>query len=276
MTELYVLWQALILGILQGLTEFLPVSSSAHLILLPWMLRWNNPLIDSLLFDVALHAGTLVAILWYFRADWVNLLKGFFRILIHRKIDQPPDRLVLYIILASVPAALVGLLLEKWVEASFRNPALIVIPLILVSLLMILVERRARQVHTLPHISLKDSFLIGIAQALALLPGVSRSGITITTGLFLGYQREAATRFSFLLSTPAIGGAVLLQSRHLLQSGIGPEWPVFAIGLFSSTLVGYVAIAFLMRYLRDHTLNIFAGYRLILSALVISIILGRG
>jgi undecaprenyl-diphosphatase len=141
---------------------------------------------------------------------------------------------------------------------------------------MILVERHARQGHALPDISLKDSFLIGIAQALALLPGVSRSGITITTGLFLGYQREAATRFSFLLSTPAIGGAALLQSRHLLQSGIGSEWPVFAIGLFSSSLVGYLAIAFLMRYLRNHTLNIFAGYRLILSALVILIILGRG
>ena len=276
MIELHVLWQALILGILQGLTEFLPVSSSAHLILFPWMLQWNHPLIDSLIFDVALHAGTLIAILWYFWVDWLNLIKGFFRILIHRRIHDSPDRLILYILLASFPAGIAGLFLEKLIEGSFRNPALIVVPLIIVSFIMILAEKKAERVRTLPQISLKDSFLIGTAQALALFPGVSRSGITITTGLFLGYNREAATRFSFLLSTPAIGGAALLQSRHLLQSGIGAEWPVFAIGLFSSTLVGYVAIAFLMRYLRNHTLNIFAGYRLILSAIVISIILGRG
>ena len=267
--------QALLLGILQGLTEFLPISSSAHLILIPWFFHWDNPLLDSLTFDVALHAGTLLAILWYFWRDWISLLRGFFRILASQKITHFHERLIGYIILATVPAGVAGLFLEKTVETTFRNPALISLPLVGVSFLMILAERRAGSLQTLEDLNLKDAMMIGVAQALALLPGVSRSGITITIGLFLGYRREAATRFSFLLSTPAIAGATLLHFRHLplLQ---GTEWFLFAVGIFSSAVVGYLAIAFLMRYLREHTLNLFAGYRLALAAAVIFWIFWKG
>ncbi len=268
-------FQALFLGILQGLTEFLPISSSAHLILLPWFFRWNNPLVDSLTFDVALHAGTLLAILWYFWRDWVQLLQGLLRILVRRKVEDFPERLLVYIILSTIPAAVTGFLLEKMIEESFRNPALIVLPLTLVSFLMIYAERRPHPSQPLEKLTLKDSLIIGFAQALALLPGVSRSGITITTGLLRGYRREAATRFSFLLSTPAIAGAALLHLGHLPKE-LASDWPIFAVGFASSGIIGYVAIAFLMRYLRQHTLNAFAGYRLALAAAVILRIFGKG
>jgi undecaprenyl-diphosphatase len=267
--------QALFLGILQGLTEFLPISSSAHLILFPWFFSWNNPLVDSLTFDVALHAGTLLAILWYFWRDWVDLIQGFFRILTRRRVENFKERLILYIVLATIPAAVLGFLLEKTIEGSFRNPGLIVFPLIVVSLLMIYAEGRPHPSNPLEKLTLKDSLLIGFAQALALLPGVSRSGITITTGLLRGYRREGATRFSFLLSTPVIAGAALLHFRHLPKE-MASEWQIFAIGLVSSALVGYLAIAFLMRYLREHTLNVFAGYRLVLAAGVIFWIFWKG
>lgn len=261
--------QALILGIVQGLTEFLPISSSAHLILFPWFFGWRNTLIDTLTFDVALHAGTLLAILLYFFADWVKLSKGFLRILATRRVEGFQERLILYIILATVPAALVGLLLQKVVEENFRNPLLISLPLIVVSLVMIFAERRSHPSHPLERITLKDSFTIGLAQAIALLPGVSRSGITITTGLLQGYDREAATRFSFLLSTPAIAGAAILHLRHLFSGDILQDGAVFAIGFLSSAISGYLAIAFLMQYLRKHTLNVFAGYRLGLAVFII-------
>jgi undecaprenyl-diphosphatase len=261
-------FQAFLLGILQGLTEFLPISSSAHLILFPWFFQWDNPLLDSLSFDVALHAGTLLAILWYFWRDWLELIGGFFRILIKREARDFQERLILYIILATIPAGIAGFLLEKTVENTFRNPALIALPLILVSFLMAYAERRNRLSHDLEAIRLKDAMVIGLAQAIALLPGVSRSGITITTGLLQGYRREAATRFSFLLSTPAIAGATLLQTRHLLSAAQN-DWFLIAVGFISSAAVGYLAIAFLMRYLRVHTLNLFVGYRLILAAGII-------
>ncbi|OGP60725.1 MAG: undecaprenyl-diphosphatase UppP [Deltaproteobacteria bacterium RBG_19FT_COMBO_52_11] len=268
-------FQALLLGTLQGLTEFLPISSSAHLILIPWFFHWNNPLVDSLTFDVALHAGTLLAILWYFRKDWVEMIAGFFRVLVRRRMEKFQEKLVIYIILSTIPAAIAGVLLEKTIESTFRNPGLIVFPLIIVSLLMIFAENYSRRIHPLPKLTLKDSLIIGFAQALALLPGVSRSGITITAGLLRGYEREAATRFSFLLSTPAIAGATVLHLGHLPRV-VAAEWEIFAIGFASSGIIGYLAIAFLMRYLRQHTLNVFAGYRLILAAVVIFWIFWKG
>lgn len=262
-------FQALILGVVQGLTEFLPISSSAHLILFPWFFGWTNTLVDTLSFDVALHAGTLVAILWYFRKDWFGLIKGFFRILSKRNVKEVEERLILYIILATIPAALAGLFLEKVVEETFRNPLLISLPLIVVSFLMIYAESRSRSSLPLAKMTLSSAFLIGMAQAAALLPGVSRSGITITTGLLRGYEREAATRFSFLLSTPAIAGAAILHLRHLFSAPSLQDGYIFAIGFFSSAVSGYLAIAFLMQYLRRHTLNAFAAYRLVLAAVII-------
>jgi undecaprenyl-diphosphatase len=267
--------QALFLGILQGLTEFLPISSSAHLILVPWFSGWQNSPVDSLTFDVALHAGTLVAVLWYFRRDWIDLTLGFFRILKRGRVDDFQERLIVSILLATIPAGIAGFLLQKTVESSFRNPALIVLPLVLVSFLMILAEYRKRSSRPLEKMNLKDAMVIGVAQAIALLPGVSRSGITITAGLLQGYRREAATRFSFLLSTPAIAGASLLHLRHIFSGG-KIEWQLLALGFASSAVVGYLAIAFLLRYLRLHTLNVFAGYRLLLAAVIIFSILWKG
>jgi undecaprenyl-diphosphatase len=224
---------------------------------------------------VALHAGTLLAVLWYFWRDWLGLIGGFFRILAKRSARDFQERFILYIILATIPAGIVGILLEKTIESTFRNPVLITLPLIFVSFLMVYAERKARLSHPLEGVTLKDAMVIGIAQAVALLPGVSRSGITITAGLLQGYRREAATRFSFLLSTPAIGGATLLQVRHLLSAG-QENWFLIAIGFVSSAVVGYLAIAFLMRYLRVHTLNLFVGYRLILAAVVIFWVFWKG
>jgi undecaprenyl-diphosphatase len=267
--------QALFLGILQGLTEFLPISSSAHLILVPWFFGWQNSSVDSLTFDVALHAGTLVAILWYFWREWMDLIRGFFRILTKGRVDDFQGKLIIYILLATIPAGIVGVLLEKTVEKSFRNPVLIILPLVGVSFLMIFAEYRNRSQQPLEKLNLKDAMIVGIAQAIALLPGVSRSGITITTGLLRGYEREAATRFSFLLSTPAIAGAAILQLRHLL-SVERTDWLLFALGFVSSALVGYLAIAFLLRYLRLHTLNVFAVYRFALAAVIIFLIFWKG
>ena len=268
-------FQALLLGILQGLTEFLPISSSAHLILFPWFFQWNDPLLESLSFDVALHAGTLLAVLWYFWQDWLALIGGFFRILGKRSARDFSERLIFYIILATIPAGIVGFLLEKTIETTFRSPALIAFPLVLVSFLMVYAERKAHFSHPLDRMTLKDAMVIGFAQAVALLPGVSRSGITITAGLLQGYRREAAMRFSFLLSTPAIGGATLLQARHLLLAG-RDDWFLIAVGFLSSAVVGYLAIAFLMRYLRAHTLDLFVGYRLILAATIIFWVFWKG
>ena len=270
-------FQAFLLGIVQGVTEFLPVSSSAHLILIPWLFQWNNPLIDSLTFDVALHAATLLAILGYFWKDWVSLIRGFFRIIVRQKVENPEERLIFYIILATIPAVIAGFSLQEMIEESFRSAALIVWPLIAVSFLMIYAERRTNPAYPLNKLKLGDALFVGFAQALALLPGVSRSGITITAGILRGYERGGVTRFSFLLSTPAIAGATILQLRPLFSTGIvSSEWAVFAVGFCSAGLSGYLAIAFLMRYLKRHTLNVFAGYRLFLAAAIIFWIYFRG
>jgi len=268
-------FQALILGIVQGLTEFLPISSSAHLILFPWIFGWSDTLVDTLSFDVALHAGTLLAILWYFRRDWIALTGGFLRILVRRRVKESEEHLVSYIILATIPAALAGLLLEKTVAETFRSPLLISLPLVAVSLLMIYAEKRPHPSRPLSEINLPDALMIGLAQAIALLPGVSRSGITITTGLLRGVEREAATRFSFLLSTPAIAGAAILHLRHFFAGAGFQDGYIFAVGFFSSAVSGYLAIAFLMRYLRKHTLNAFAGYRLLLAGFILFWIFGK-
>jgi undecaprenyl-diphosphatase len=268
-------FQALILGIVQGLTEFLPISSSAHLILFPWFFGWTNTRVDTLSFDIALHAGTLVAILWYFRKDWLGLIGGFSRILAKRKAEASEERLIIYIILSTIPAALAGFFAERLVADTFRNPLLISLPLVLVSLLMIYAEKCRSSSLPLTQMTLKDSLTIGVAQALALLPGVSRSGITITAGLLRGYEREAATRFSFLLSTPAIAGAAVLHLRHLFSGPGLQDGYIFAVGFFGSAVSGYLAIAFLMQYLRKHTLNAFAGYRLVLAAFIIFWVLAK-
>ena len=258
------------------MTEFFPVSSTAHLILLPWFFRWDNPFLDSLTFDVSLHVGTLSALVWYFKEDWVGLLRGLFRTLVRQKAATVEERLVWFILLSTIPAAIAGYLLQKTVEKTFRHPLLICASLAAVSGVMLYAERLSQQSKALDRLTLKDSLVIGIAQALALLPGVSRSGITISAGLFRNYRREAATRFSFLLSTPVIAGAAGLHLGHLSTRGMTADWPLFIVGFLSAAVAGYLAIRFLVVYLQRHSLDPFAYYRLVLAVLSLTLYFLRG
>lgn len=261
--------QAFFLGALQGLTEFLPISSSAHLVLLPWFFNWHNPLIDSLTFSVAVHGGTLLAILIYFYQDWLKMSSGLWEIMRHGRVANFQNKLIIYIILASIPAALAGFFLEEIAEVTFRDPLLITFPLTAVSFLMIYAERKERQRISLEEMRLTHALIIGLAQSVALLPGVSRSGITITTALLLGFRREASARFSFLLSAPIIAGATIFHLRHLFSGERIIDISILILGAASSFLIGFLAIAFLMRFLKEHSLYLFAYYRLILAALTL-------
>jgi undecaprenyl-diphosphatase len=248
------MFEALILGVVQGLTEFLPVSSTAHLILFPWFLNWGGVL-DSLTFDIALHAGTLCALLFCFWRNWLDILL--------RK-----QRLLLLILLASVPAGIVGILFEKIVERTLRSPLVIAASLVAIGLFM-LASERAYKHRKAEEIGLLDAVVIGLSQAVALIPGVSRSGVTISSGIFMGLRREEAARFSFLLSTPVIGGAVLLHLKKILSGGGGHDIGLFAVGFLASAITGLAAIKFLMAFLEKHRINIFAYYRFGLAAVII-------
>lgn len=260
--------KALILGIVQGLTEFLPVSSTAHLILFPWAFGWDDPILNSLTFDVALHLGTLVAVLVYFRRDWARLVLAFFSSVGNRRISTPDERMVWLIIMATVPAAVLGAALEDYVESALRGPLVIVVTLALVSVLMVMAERSAAMAEGkgMTEMSAKHALIIGFAQASALIPGVSRSGATITAGLWSGYARDDAARFSFLLSTPVIAGACVLKLGHFINGMPEGQAAEFAVGAAAAAVSGYAAIAFLISFLRRRPLYVFAGYRAALAA----------
>ncbi len=272
-------WQAIVLGVVQGVAELLPISSSAHLVLVPWFLGWDDP---GLSFDVALHIGTLVAVLIYF---W-NDLWGMFTALVRgaargRLLAEPQARLGLLVLLASIPGAVVGAVLNSKIDAYFHatnanRSALVIIAfaLILLGILLAVGERAARHIRTLDDVTFRDAILIGAAQAFALIPGVSRSGSTITTGLFLGFRRETAARFSFLLSVPITAGAALKQMYELFKAG-GPaadERVAFVIGILTAGIVGYACIAWLLRYLQRATTLIFTVYRVLLGLLVLAVL----
>jgi undecaprenyl-diphosphatase len=248
--------ESIILGIVQGLTEFLPVSSTAHLILFPWFFDWGG-IIDSLSFDIALHAGTLFALIIYFRKDWVDLI-------LRKK------RLLFLIIIATLPAAAAGVLLGDIVEESLRSPYIICISLVTIGVFMFASERMYKH-RKIEDLTLSDAVLIGISQAIALIPGVSRSGITISSGLFRGLERQAAARFSFLLSTPVIAGATFLHGIKMFNGNAEYDIPIFTVGFVASAITGFAAIRFLLNFFRNHTVNIFVYYRI---ALAIVIILG--
>jgi undecaprenyl-diphosphatase len=260
------IFEAIILGIVQGLTEFLPISSSGHLILAEWATGWEGELMNNLTFDVALHVGTLAAVLWYFWRDWVMIGKAVLKVLRGRALEYEA-RLVLYICLATVPAVIAGLTLEHTVETLFRNPLLVAAALAFGSLLMWLADRYSSRERNLVTMTLGHALFVGVAQALALVPGISRSGITISAALAAGYRREDAARFSFLLSTPVIAGAALLKVRHISFQGHA-AWGCI-LGTLGSAVVGYLAIRFLIRYLERHSMNIFVWYRLALAGAVV-------
>ena|SRR5437773_8038397 len=251
---------AVILGLVQGLTEFLPVSSTAHLILVSDALRLD-PATFGLSFDVALHLGTALAVLLYFARTWLGLLGD----LVARRWRMP-----LLVIVGTLPAAVAGLLLQSLVERTLRDPIWIVVGLVIGSVIFVVAERVARQQRTMGELSLADAVLMGAAQAVALLPGISRSGITISAGLFRDLRRDEATRFSFLLATPVILGAgakTLLDARKAAELFAAPD--VLAAGFVVSFVSGLATVAFLVRFLRTHSLNWFVAYRLVLAAAVL-------
>ncbi len=270
------LWEAVILGILQGLGEFLPISSSAHLLIAPWLFGWHEGTPqEKLVFDVALHLGTTVAVVSYFRHDLWRLFRALFRPANPHPQDQ---RMAWMILLACIPGAAAGALFEDAIETSVRTRiALIAVLLIAMGIILYLADRFSRRERPLNSLRTVEGFLIGCAQALALIPGVSRSGATITAGLMLGLTREAAARFSFLLSAPITIGATLWTFRHLVKSPpAGEALLVMATGIVTSGAVGYLSIAFLLRYLRTHSVNLFMWYRLALGLLVLAIWWARG
>ena len=255
--------QAAILGLVQGLGEFLPISSSAHLVIVPWLFNWEDP---GLTFDIALHIGTLIAVVIYFWKDWLQLIKKGVT-----DVRSREGRLFWYLVLATIPGAMIGLLLEKKAETIFRNPVLIAIMLIVLGIVLYWVDRKSAKNIETENISLKTSFLIGLSQALAIIPGVSRSGITMTTGLFLGLTREGAARFSFLLSAPIIFGAAIVKVPHIIANP-AVITTNFIMGMVVSCVTGIASIGFLLRYVQTKTFLPFAWYRFILGALILTIV----
>jgi undecaprenyl-diphosphatase len=267
------LYQAIVLAILQGLTEFLPVSSTAHLALFPWFLHWEDP---GLTFDVALHAGTLVAVLIYFRKLWLDMLKAAAGLGDKSDPDVRRNRqLFWYLAVGTLPAAAIGWFFEIAAETGLRQPTVIGAALIIVGLLMWAGEKVKNRSLTLDRVRFRDSILIGLAQAVAIIPGVSRSGITMTVGLFRGMTRETVARFSFLLSAPVIAGAALRKGMEILEGGLPADMIVpLAIGSALAGLVGYLVIAVLLRFLEHGTFKIFIVYRIALGVIVL--LLGWG
>jgi len=256
-------FQAFVLGTVQGLTEFLPVSSSAHLVLVPWLLKWDDP---GLAFDVALHLGTLVALLFYYWRYWVEMVAS----LVNG--DRPKQRLLLRLVIASVPGAIMGLLFEKQAETVFRSPFLIASALAVLGLALWLFDRFEPQQRSMEEISYVDALLIGLSQAFAVIPGVSRSGSTITMGRIVQLKREDAANFSFLMATPIIAGAGLVEGRHLLANGFGSDvW----IGFAAAAVFGLVAIATLLRFVRTRSYEAFVWYRIIFALFVMGVFFNR-
>lgn len=257
--------QAIILGIVQGMGEFLPISSTAHLILVPWFLGWKDP---GLAFDVALHLGTLIAVVSFFWQDWIDIFKLTFQkksIIFEKGKEDYPKNLLWFLIIACVPGALFGFLFESRAETIFRNPFLIAGMLVFGGYILYWADKYALKKKNITEVSLKDSILIGLSQAIALLPGISRSGATITAGLFVGLTRESAARFSFLLSTPIIVGAALVKVPHLFEEGI-TEPLIF--GIVASAVSGYYAIKYLLKFVQKDSYVVFFWYRLTLAIFI--------
>lgn len=267
------LYQAIVLAVVQGVTEFLPISSTAHLVLVPWVMGWRDP---GLTFDVALHAGTLVAVVVYFARTWAKLLLlGFgVRAGAPDDLDQNP-RLFWFLVIATIPAALAGVAFETYAESTLRSPYIIAAMMIAIGLLMWWSEIKGRFEKNLAKVSLGDAAAIGASQALAVVPGVSRSGITIAAALFRDVNREAAARFSFLLATPVIAGAALKAGWNIVKAGgLAPEMrAAFGVGALVSAITGYAAIAFFIRYLQTRTLKFFVWYRIICGIIIIALAL---
>jgi undecaprenyl-diphosphatase len=269
---------AAILGIVQGLTEFLPISSSAHLILVPKLLGWNDPFLDSAAFDVMLHLGTLLALVVYFWRDLVRLLAAWLRSIGRRGVGDDPDaRLAWLLLISVVPAAVLGAALEDFFDRTFRDALAWVGVFILVgATLLWLAERWGARDRDLNQLTAVDAAIIGVGQALALFPGMSRSGTTIAAGLFLGLERAAAARFSFLMAVPVIAGAGLWKARTLVGAGLeGARTDQLLVGVTVSAISGFLAVWFLLAFLRRNSTALFIAYRVVLAGLVFVFLLSR-
>ena len=264
------LFQAIVLGLVQGLAELLPISSSAHLALTPYFFGWQDP---GLAFDVALHAGTLLALSWYFRDEWRRMFISAWRIATTRRVEGVDDRLLVYLIAATIPAAIAGLLLEDYAETVFRAPALMGVTLIVMGGVLWAVDRYTARTRVLTEITFRDALLIGIAQIFALVPGVSRSGSTITAGRALNLDRPTAARFSFLMSMPITLAAVVLKAPDAIRAE-GFSLPLLA-GVIAAAVSSWLAITVLLRYISRHSFGIFAVYRLVLGIVVFATIASR-
>ena len=273
--------QAALVGLLQGLTEFIPISSSAHLELAPWIAGWESDgLIGSLAVDVFLHLGTLVALLVYFARDWLRYFGAWVASVRERRIGDDSERRIAWLlILATIPAAVIGFSLEGFIEESLHGDndgARLAIAgfLVIGATLLWLADRFGRRERELDGVTTGTALAIGLSQALALLPGISRSGATITAGLGLGLKREAAARFSFLLASPITLGAGLYGSRHMLtESHSGTEWLAIGVGFAVAALSGLLAIGFLLAWLRRRSVAIFSLYRVGFAAVIVLLVL---
>jgi undecaprenyl-diphosphatase len=271
--------QALVMGIVQGLTEFLPVSSSGHLIIVPTLLGWTDPFINSLEFSVMLHIGTLVALLIYFRNDWLRLVPAGLAAIRDRSFREDPDRRLAWLIaVATVPAIIAGVLLNDIIEKNVRQIGLVALMLVVGGAILWLAERNGRQTRSVGEVTFGAALGIGAAQAIALVPGISRSGISIAAGLFAGLDRESAARFSFLMATPVTALAAVYEARKLLTGETGLTIPVtpLIVGMVASLVAGLVAIGVLLRFVRAHSTDVFVAYRVLLAAVVIVAWLGLG
>lgn len=259
--------QSVVLGIVQGITEFLPISSTAHLILTPLFLGWKDP---GLTFDVALHVGTFLAVAAYFREDIALMIKGGLTSLRRPNFAEDPyQRLAWLTVIGCVPAGIVGILFEDAIETTLRSPYVIAATLSGVALLLLLAEFVGKRDRDVKHLTLRDALLIGVAQACALIPGVSRSGATMTMGMFSGLTREASARFSFLLGIPIIFASCLFKLRDLPGAGLGTgELVAMGVGVLTSAVTGYFVIKFLLGFLAKRSMMVFIVYRLLVGGLV--------
>jgi undecaprenyl-diphosphatase len=270
--------QALIMGIVQGITEFLPISSSGHLIVVPYILGWTDGFINSLAFSVMLHIGTLVALLVYFRRDWLELIPAGLATIRDRSFRDDPSRKLAWLILVStIPAVVVGPILNDTLEAAVRAAGVVAITMVLGGAILWLADRWGAKDRDLDRLTFPQSLVIGLAQAIALVPGISRSGISISAGLFMGLTREAAARFSFLMATPVIAGAGAFEALKLIRGEAGPELQLapLVVGTVAALGSGLAAIHLLLRYLRSNSMTIFVAYRLVVAAIVVIVVLVR-
>ncbi len=271
-------FQALVMGIVQGLTEFLPVSSSGHLVIVPHLLGWTDPFITSLAFSVMLHLGTLVALLVYFRSDWLAIVPAGFAALRERSLAGDPNRrLAWLLVVATIPAVIAGPILNDRLEATVRTAEDVAIALVIGAAILWLADQVGRKVDGIERVTFPLALVIGLAQSLALVPGISRAGMTISAGLFAGLTREAAARFGFLMATPIIAGAGIYEARKLIsgEAGVAIQAGPLVVGMIAALVAGLAAIFVMLRYVRTRSYGIFVVERLAIASIVLVVFLSR-